>query len=160
MSRPALIVGAYDDGRVLAVGVGDADDAEPVGCVVESDPAYPAGAGGECSFPAVFVSLSHRPVAAGDDPYEEVVLVVTPVVDGERGNPVSLTLRLRPEADRSDPLRLVNETYEFAFHIQEGISRVAPRGENFAVRLEWTGYAIVLGATVEYEVETEGFQSQ
>lgn len=156
MSEPALLVGAYDDGRVLAVGVGADDDGEAVGYLAESNPAYPAGQGGECSFPAVFLALSHRPLAV--DVYEEVQVVVTPVVDGVPGNAVTLVLHLRPEADRSNPLKLVNATYEFAFHEQAGISRVAPRGENFAVRVEWSGYVMILGASLEYEVETEGFQ--
>jgi len=158
MSRADLFVGAYEDGRVLALGVGTTDDGDPVEYVAESDPAYPAGGGGECSFPALFLSLSHRPEAAPGDPFEDVQVLVTPVVDGARGNPVALALQLQPEADRASPLKLVNRTYEFAFYVEEGAVRLAPRGEHFAVRVTWTGYAMVLGASLEYEVVTEGLQ--
>lgn len=159
MITPTLYLGAAVDPLLLEVGVDYTDDDDaPYELLAQSVPVVPAGPGGECAFPLLYLSTIHY---SGD-----VSLWITPVVDGVDGETQRLDLIGVPNSKGE---RVTTEIDLSIPYVVDGVeqSRYHLRGAQFQARVE-TKYAdaevgaastaaktVVESVELEYEVLRE-----
>lgn len=126
MPKPNMYVGAQSVTTLLALTEANFRDAGPYdyNLVAKTNRAAPAGAGGECIFPALFLTTVHTAAVA---------LYITPLVDG-----VALeTQRLALPAAAADTVT----AHEIGLSVPvlvggNEVGRVYPRGTWFQVLIE------------------------
>jgi hypothetical protein len=159
MSRPTLFFGDYDGGSLMAVGLGADDAGDAFEARVLSSPLDMGEQAAEAVYSALYITLSHRPEPVlPTDPYEEVEVLVTPYVDGFPRATTTVTVRMQPTVDRSNPPAAVSRSYVIGLyepHLVDGVERGrnAMRGVFFQVRVVLPVSDLVLnGVSVEHTV--------
>lgn len=145
----------------MAVGSGYDDAGNAYSARAKSNPVLPAGARGEAIFPAVYLACTHRIEPTGDEPYDEVQVSVTAVVDEAEVAQAQFTIRMRQVTDPASPPARVSRQYELAFsvpYVVGGVEwgRFPPRGTEFQLLVAWPASDVsVDGGEVEHEVVSE-----
>jgi hypothetical protein len=150
MAAPKLFFGRIDDPTLLEADAGYTDDGVAYDLRAHTQRVAPAGTGGECIFPTLYLTTTH---------YENTVRVyVTPFVDGAALEQQMVELVGVPGSTGETR---VHEIALYVPYLRDGVEemRVAPRGTWLAVEVE-TRYAEALGTAgpqavdlIEYEVE-------
>lgn len=145
-------MGRGDSGVLLRVGVGFLDDGVAYNALGKSDPLAPAGSGGECIFPSLYLVLVHE----GD----AVTLRVTPIVDEVALEFTDIALPLVAERKVTNHEIPVSVPY-IVGDIE--VARFAPRGTWIQVQVDTISDGVVEllaklrvdSVDVEYEVVRE-----
>lgn len=145
MIQFAIFYGEGDGGRLYEAGSGFTDDGVAYQLYAKSDPIFPAGAGGEAIFPAVYLAMTWSAA---------ITLKLTPVVDGIEQTASAVTLQLSARSRRT-------EVVEVAFmedlldQFDQVVGKQFLRGQSFALLLQTTSVAagdfIVDALDLEYE---------
>lgn len=142
---PRLYVGDYESGDIMLFNSTSVDDDQQFQVRALTARVAPAGAGGECIFTSLYLTVTHDLVT------DDVDLTVTPVLDGATldgagGNPderTTVTL-----AVQGTPAR-VTEVFEVGLSIPNTFNQAQTEQGRNAMRGTWMQVLIESGAALD-----------